>query len=285
MSKRPMFAIGLAILCPHGPAAAQTPGDYMRQAVENVLVKAALLQETLGMSLIDGEVSVLGGFMDEGDRIGWTTTFHAGTRYALVGGGDQDVDDLDIIVYDENGDIAWQDVATDNYPVVEFEPRRTARYTVYLKLFDAPVASFAAMALLSENGVGLPISRLNEAVETYNLQVDVITDRMDVGSFHDEPNQWALYGVILDDGEDASISNMSMENGRHVVAASGDHAAEDIDLFLTDDTEADWVCKDDEPDAVPLISCWTNGSGKYRLRIENFDSAGRSLVIATVLER
>jgi hypothetical protein len=46
------------------------------------------------------------------------TTLEAGRCYRVIGVGDQSMSDLDLFIFDENGNQIAQDVATDNFPVL-----------------------------------------------------------------------------------------------------------------------------------------------------------------------
>ncbi|XWK89163.1 MAG: hypothetical protein U7127_03585 [Phormidium sp.] len=52
----------------------------------------------------------------------------AGVSYAIVGVCDQDCSDLDLKIYDDNGNVVASDVQKDDFPVVKVEPRWNARF-------------------------------------------------------------------------------------------------------------------------------------------------------------
>ena len=54
----------------------------------------------------------------------------AGREYALLGVCDEDCSDIDLRLFDQDGDEVDADVETDDYPVVSVRPDRTARYRV-----------------------------------------------------------------------------------------------------------------------------------------------------------
>lgn len=60
----------------------------------------------------------------------FTVELDGGTSYALIGVCDEDCSDLDLRLYDAAGVEVDADVKTDDYPVVEIRPPRTARYRV-----------------------------------------------------------------------------------------------------------------------------------------------------------
>jgi hypothetical protein len=65
---------------------------------------------------------------DEAESV--TLTLHAGTAYALVGVCDNDCSDLDLRLFDADGDQVDSDVQRDDTPIVQVTPRETAQYRV-----------------------------------------------------------------------------------------------------------------------------------------------------------
>jgi hypothetical protein len=53
-----------------------------------------------------------------------------GRSYALLGVCDEDCTDLDLRLFDDDGNEVDADVEADDYPVVEVRPRRTAQFRV-----------------------------------------------------------------------------------------------------------------------------------------------------------
>ena len=276
-----------ALLLYNSDCLAQTwgPGEYMQQALSNVIVKATVMTVASDSryDLNDNGVCLLGAFLEDGAHINWETTLMQGHKYVFIGGGDEDVEDLDIKVYDSDGDLVKEDVQEDNSPIVELTPAYTARYTIQLKLYDAPTSSFSAMAILREGVQTIPLDRVTEAMDRYLKLAEAVNEHTDGASFHDESNQWALFGAILDEGESTSISNMNLETRQHAIIAAGDNSCEDADLYLynTNDIELE---KDTESDPTPVISRRTSDDARYKLIIKNYDSNGRSLIIATILD-
>ena len=57
-------------------------------------------------------------------------TLHAGVSYALIGVCDNDCPDLDLKLYDENGNLIDKDTAPDSTPVIRVTPRWTGAFYV-----------------------------------------------------------------------------------------------------------------------------------------------------------
>ena len=57
-------------------------------------------------------------------------TLHAGTQYAFLGVCDQDCTDIDLRLFDPDGDETDNDIGTDDWPVVKVTPQVTGKYKI-----------------------------------------------------------------------------------------------------------------------------------------------------------
>ena len=100
--------------------------------------------------------------------------------------------------------------------------------------------------------------------------------------FHDQDNQWSLFGGVLETGKEAALTNINMGSGKRILVAAGDGNAQNVDLFLLNSGGA-VLEKDIEPDASPIFEYKTSGSSTYGVRVKNTRSKGPSMIIATIL--
>lgn len=70
------------------------------------------------------------GSLRDNENESFTLTLHAGTKYALVGKCDDDCHDIDLVLYDADGDQVDSDIENDDYPLVQVTPSETQRYRV-----------------------------------------------------------------------------------------------------------------------------------------------------------
>ncbi len=68
------------------------------------------------------------GTLRQGEYEYLNVTLHAGTAYALVGVCDNDCHDLDLVLYDADGNEVDADRKTDDTPIVVASPGETERY-------------------------------------------------------------------------------------------------------------------------------------------------------------
>lgn len=99
-----------------------------------------------------GQWGLVFGWFSEGEEKDITFSVTLGERYMLAGGGDDNVDDIDICVYDQTGREVECDTAIDNFPLVSFIAHSTGTWRATLTAYslNSPTA-YAGMALLREN--------------------------------------------------------------------------------------------------------------------------------------
>lgn len=66
-------------------------------------------------------------------------TLNSGTAYTISAVCDEDCDDLDIRLYDQNGNLVDSDTDADSIPVVEVSPRWTGRFKLRVTMCDCDV--------------------------------------------------------------------------------------------------------------------------------------------------
>ncbi|MBL7798360.1 MAG: PPC domain-containing protein [Saprospiraceae bacterium] len=261
------------------------PPKYMRQSLANVIVKGILLNGLSEMGY-NKDVSIMGTYMPEGEQVGFTTTLNAGTLYAFVGGGDDDVTDLDIYLYNERGTEVARDAKADNSPIVTYTPTTTGRYTVRVKMYSTRTAgSFASMLIMSNRGYNIPVNTLKSAISDLFSAVETICNNSTKMGYLSTTNQWAMFGCVLEDGGSTTVSSIKLSGTRRsVIVGGGDQNAFDVDLFLYD-AQGNLLKKDEATDAHPLLIYSASATPEYQLKMKNARSGGnRSLIMSAILE-
>ncbi|HXF96177.1 MAG TPA: hypothetical protein VNI61_08770 [Gemmatimonadales bacterium] len=123
---RTMLAVlaGAALLA---PGAAQAQDSRWERQVRYQLNRAGDLLSDKGYGLSH---ELRWGTLDDDASEYFTLELDAGRAYALLGVCDEDCTDLDLRLFDADGNEVDQDLETDDYPVVEVRPGRTAVYRV-----------------------------------------------------------------------------------------------------------------------------------------------------------
>jgi hypothetical protein len=57
-----------------------------------------------------------------------------GQSYAMTGSCDQDCGDLDLEIYDDNGNLIDSDIELDDFPILSVQPRWNAHFTIRAKM-------------------------------------------------------------------------------------------------------------------------------------------------------
>jgi hypothetical protein len=116
--------VGLALIAPT-PAAAQE-SRWARQ-VSGQLNRFSDVLSDKGYRMTH---DVRHGSLGDDQTDSFSLELVEGRSYALLGVCDEDCTDLDLRVLDDDGNEIDADVETDDYPVVEVRPRRTAQFRV-----------------------------------------------------------------------------------------------------------------------------------------------------------
>lgn len=76
------------------------------------------------------------GSIEENNDNTWTFYFNDYTDYTIVGFCDEDCNDLDLYIEDEFGDEITKDVLDDDFPVLNFSPDYSGRYSVKVSMYS-----------------------------------------------------------------------------------------------------------------------------------------------------
>lgn len=100
------------------------------------LDSAAQLARQEGFSSTHSRYS---GSLDQGESRTVTLDLDAGTSYMIIAPCDQDCSDIDLWLYDENGNLIDEDVLPDDLPIVQVTPIRDARFSLRTRMIRCSV--------------------------------------------------------------------------------------------------------------------------------------------------
>ncbi len=259
-----------------------TPGFYMKESMVRLLAPASEITKSSDYGFWD--TAYLGAFLRPGGFSYLTTTLEQGQSYAFVGAGNEPTRDLDVIIEDEQGRVAAEDVDESTTPVVVFQPTRTGRYTIKLLLYDAEAPCFCGVALLKKNGWSVPVENLDVAMNNVLARCDNVA-RQVPSRFLETPGEWAVIGTILREGASQTFYDINLGSGRRVVTSGGDTVTRDIDLQVYQDGSNPTVLDvDTDPDAAPLVECVASQASRYGVTITNAASNGGTLIMTAILD-
>ncbi len=274
-----------AIAVPARPAGADSewrPGKFMTQAVARVMASTRKVTEKTEFGLDDGSSCFIGGYVKEEGVLGSSIPLEEGRTYAFLGGGDDDVKDLDLYLMDADGNVVAKDTETDASPVVVFKCKSAGKYRVQMKLVtDKTDASFCVYATLRDGGFDVPTSNLASAYDKLIKFCTIIDDKTKGASFLDEAGELCLVGTILKQGETLTQSGIDLGDGDRAFLACADSRAQDIDLKVVS-SDGDVLREDTDNDANPVL--FYGGGGTIGLKISDPKSDGATLAMAAVLK-
>ena len=79
------------------------------------------------------------GATDEDEDNSWTFYLNSENEYLIKAFCDEDCDDLDLYLYDEDGDELESDELEDDYPIIYFSPRYSGRYEIEVSMYSCAV--------------------------------------------------------------------------------------------------------------------------------------------------
>lgn len=81
----------------------------------------------------------LSGMLNDGYYRVHNVTLREDVEYTFVGSCDNDCSDLDLQLFDENGNLIDEDLLRDDYPVVSVTPRWTGRFRIKVIMAECSV--------------------------------------------------------------------------------------------------------------------------------------------------
>jgi hypothetical protein len=249
--------------------------SYMAEALAEMMAGVRYLTDNTALGYDGGGVCLVGVHLPPGDSYDLDRPFQAGVRYVLIAGGDHDAQDVDLEILDNGRPVVA--AASTRLASLEFTPPRSGYYRIRLRLCAAFRDSFCAFAVMRRNGYDVPVGNLTAAGDQFLDMCRAVADRAGASGlragFLREPNQAAVWGIVLQGGQSRRISNINLGDNVTIGLAAGDTQATDLDLYL-EDNPGNVLAQDTEPDATPFVEHQPDGRGLYALRVKNADRDG-----------
>jgi len=128
------------------------PAPASAQSISNAIDEVLdWLDEGYDLIPEQGQWGLVFGWFSESEEKELRFNVTSGETYMIAGGGDANSEDLDICVFDQDGDEIECDVLTDNYPLVTFTAESTGAFRAVLTAYAlSGSTSYAGMAVLRE---------------------------------------------------------------------------------------------------------------------------------------
>ena len=118
-------------------AAVPVVAQNEHQDLVNTLLNAA--ERLARSSGYNSTHSRYNGQLREGQERTVTINLDRGTSYMIIAQCDGDCSDIDLWLYDENGNLIDEDVLVDDTPIVEVTPLRSARFSIRVRMVSCNV--------------------------------------------------------------------------------------------------------------------------------------------------
>ncbi len=119
-----------------GAAAPTIAQSSYQQEVNRLLNLTQNLANSRGFSSSHARYN---GQLRNGEERTVTLNLNAGTSYMMVAQCDRDCSDIDMWLYDENGNMIDEDVLVDDTPITNVTPIRNARFTLRTRMITCSV--------------------------------------------------------------------------------------------------------------------------------------------------
>jgi hypothetical protein len=119
------------------PAAYAQSAEYIRQ-LANQLSQARSSYVPSNYRLVTGPDNDI---LEQGDSDDYNVTLQGGRSYKLIGVCDNDCTDLDITLYDSDGDVVDRDLLDDDKPVVSVSGKSGGRYRMNVSMAKCSTSS------------------------------------------------------------------------------------------------------------------------------------------------
>jgi hypothetical protein len=86
--------------------------------------------------------------LDSGQIMNYPVTLVADTDYMILACGERSAYDVDIYLYDENGNLIDRDRLDDNKPIVHVTPRWTGPFVIQVKMYESSGPSYFTVAVM-----------------------------------------------------------------------------------------------------------------------------------------
>lgn len=289
----PALALALAVASPSGFTAAPAdwvPGQRMSVAVTGVIDAAREHQDDYALDT--QSVCLLAGFMNDGRELTFNRPFDKGENYLVIVGTDRNVAALDVDVFDAAGERVTGETR-DTAPEIRLRPAKTGTYKLRVcvtKVREKGAGGFCTLMILRKGTGDVPIANARGCLETVIAGAEDVYKAANSKQmkrsvwFQSGNNQWSMYGSVLDQGNEMTITKVKLGKGDRMLVAAGDKNSQDVDVFVLD--EDDEVLARDRGREPSAVLKFTEDEDKYRaIRFKNAAArrSGPCLILAAVL--
>lgn len=260
---------------------ANSPSTLLAEAFAACALGSKMFNDDSGFGFKPG-MSVLGAYLDPGESVKFQSTLSPSQLYIFTAGGADPNGDIDIAILDEDERVLCVDQDESQSAGVSLDVGPNGATVLYRLTNAGPRPTFACMAaLVNQNGWNIHMANLNNVIGKVGLMEDYFTSNN--FAFFDSPNQWCLYGGVIQENTGIQAKQITFPRGSHIAMGFGDNQASNLDLFANNQ-DGDWLAKDEEADPSPTIALPDGFSGVADLTLKN-TTGGDAFCLLTVYEK
>jgi hypothetical protein len=239
--------------------------DQWERVVRSQLQQVGAASERNGYTMA---TEVYQGRLDDDATTSLNVTLQAGKDYILWGVCDQDCSDIDLVIYDSDGDEVDSDLQTDDKPLLRVVPQSNGRYRVKVSmvscsanpcrygvgLWSKPAGSSSSSSSSSEG------DRWEALVRTQLAEAGEVATRNGYSMSHE------IFMGRLDDDANESL-NIPLDGGtQYMLVGVCDQDCSDMDLVIYD-PNGNEVDNDLLEDDNPVLQLAPRSDGRYRVKV------------------
>lgn len=271
------------LLCCPTASAKWEPGERLAKASVRAMGSAKGISDVTDFGFEKG-LTILAAHLPEGKSCDFDKNLIKGVEYLILGGGDDAIEDLDLEIKDDDGKVVAEDTQTNASPIVRFTAKATGKHTIKATAYKANKGGYACLVIMRKDGWLVPIKNLADALTNLIRMCQIVDEKTsEEVRFHNVPNQWAMFGSVLEQGQETTISNVDMGTGNRIVMAACDNVSSDVDLYVKDKDDKE-IDKDEKDNNTPICLFRAKNFGDAKITYKNVSSKKPSLVLTAVLE-
>lgn len=240
--------------------------DQWERVVRQQLERVGAATEGRGYTMAS---DIYQGRLDKDKTTNLNVELQAGKDYVLWGVCDQDCTDIDLVIYNSDGDEVDSDLETDDTPLLHVIPSRNGRYRIKVSmvkcsanpcrygvgLWSKPAGSSTSASSSSSSGdqwESVVRSQLNRAGQIATDQGYAMSHEVFMGRLDDDANE--SLNIPLDGGTN------------YMLVGVCDQDCSDMDLVIYD-PNGDEVDSDLQDDDKPVLQLSPRSNGRYRVKV------------------
>jgi hypothetical protein len=240
--------------------------DRWQQVVRDQLRQVGQATEQRGYSMTS---EVFQGSLDDDESENFSVNLERGKDYVLWGVCDQDCTDVDLVIYDSDGDEVDSDLETDDKPLLHVVPSRDGRYRVKVTMVSCSAEPCRYGVGLWSKAAGSGNSASSNSGGEDRWQANVREQLEAAGRTTTERGFTMSHEIFMGSlNDDASESlNIPLDAGtQYVLVGKCDEDCTDIDLTIYDG-DGKKIDEDVEDDATPVLQLTPRVNARYRVKV------------------